>query len=504
MAYKQILSTISNTNVVWLYCTDVVEGNTLVKRVQDETGSIITSTVGSLSTTGRLSYAPWENRIYFSNKDTQLKRIKGKSITDVLTSDTYASGTKLPVGVGEIGYREVCAKYLVGSDDHLMMANLKVDGNDSPLMLVWSDLYNPDLFVVDSSTEAGYYDMPPQGGEIMGLAYCRGYTLILTRKQIKAARYIGYSSGIYEFMEISNSVGCRYHYSVISAKDIVFFIGYDNFYAIDANELQPIGDGVWKFFQDTIYSLNEEVPAFFDEEAEVVYWKYKANGVNGTTSGNYYDLLYNYKEQKWALRDSEGILQSWRTSSTVVTAITCDELNVPCSYYTGSVTPQRCSDFVRLFSFTSLFLTADTFLVESETSKDGVDESGRTVFIETKDMTFTVSDTAVRLSSIRLLCAHQGMLGDATTESGAYVEISVGYKNNLANEFAWTNYVRVANNAFEEREVNFRFRKYNIAGKIFRLRIRALQAGASFLKSISSCQITVDIPDEQSASYVTR
>jgi hypothetical protein len=385
-----------------------------------------------------------------------------------------------------------------------MLGNLVVDGNTSSLILVWSDLYNPDNFVVDSSTEAGYYVMPAQGKEIMGLSFCQGYTNIFTRSGIKSARYVGLANGIYEFADIPGNTGCGYHYSVIAGKDLTFFIGNDNFYVLDGNTVQPIGDAVWKLFKATLNTADLDVIGAIDETKDIVYWKFLANGENGTVNGAYYELLYNYKEQKWSLRDSEGILDNWRSLESLVTAITCDTLNVPCSYYESGISPRLCSEFVNTFSFSSLFLNADGFLEEDDATKDGVNGAGRDFFLETKDFTFFITDTSVRFNSLRLICNHNEMLGSEAIANESYLEVAVGYRNNLTEAFTWTDYVKVSSGGKDEREILFRFRKYNITGKIFKLRIRARHKDSSFLNILSSCQFSIEVPDEQSSSYVTR
>jgi hypothetical protein len=504
MAYKQLLYTVEKTKVLWLYATRIANGETSFGFVEDVAGGTNYLPLGTLPTNKRLAWVSWENKVYFSNLDINLTRLKGKEIENVNTSENYVSGTSDLPEITDKGYREVRAKYMVASDDHLMLGNLVVDGNTSSLILIWSDLYDPDLFVIDSSTEAGYYVMPAQGKEIMGLSFCQGYTNIFTRTGIKSGRYVGYANGIYEFTDIPGNTGCGYHYSVVAGKDLTFFIGNDNFYVLDGNTVQPIGDAIWKLFKATLDTSDLEVVGEIDETKDLVYWRFLANGENGTVSETYYELLYNYKEQKWSLRDSEGILDNWESSESLVTAITCDTLNVPCSYYVSGISPRLCSEFVNEFSFSSLFLTEGSFLEESETTKDGVNGAGREFFLETKDFTFSITDTSVRFNSVRLICDHSEMLGSEASLNESYLEVAVGYRNNLAGDFTWTEYVQVASGGKDEREILFRFRKYNITGKIFKLRVRAKHMTSSFLKVLSSCQFSIEVPDEQSSSYVTR
>lgn len=497
MSLKQILSVTEGGNTSWLYVTDINTA-TEVKHVDQHSGSINTTLLGSLATVGRLAWIAWENCIYLSNKQLNLTRVKAKTVKVISTSDS-ANDDGDPIPVGDFGYRRVCAKYLCNSDDHLMLANLVIDGTNLPLMLVWSDLYDPENFVVSSGTEAGYSQVRTTELEITGLAYSRGYTNIFTKNSIISARYVGYDAGLYQFSNLSTSVGCRFHYSVVQAKDAVFFIGKDNFYTLDGTSLSPIGYQVWKLFSEALYSIDDDIPGFLDEAHDIVYWQFKANGSHGTISGNYYHLMYNYREQKWSLRDSEGILDRWQTLSTVVTAITCDELPNPCSTYT-----QGCDTFVRSFSYTKLFLSSGGFLEEIDSKKDGVNGSGRNFFLETGDLAFTATDTMVHLDGVRLFMNHSDMLGAEAVANEAYFEASIGYKNNSSDDFKWTDYVKVSSSGFDLREINFRFRKYNISGKVFRLRLRAKELGTSFLNTISTCQFSIDIPDEQEANFVTR
>lgn len=488
---------------MWLYLTAVAGDTTTIRRVTQVNNNMSFEPLGSLATGKHLNWVAWDTNIYVINEEVTLHKLYGKSLTLISTSDTSGSGGK-PNPAGSTGYRKVCARYAVNADDHLMLGNLSIDGTAEPLMLVWSDLYDPENFVVSSGTEAGFYNVRSTEQEIMGLAYSKGYTNILTRNSIMLARYVGYDAGLFDFTTLSNSIGCRYHGSVVQAKDAVFFIGKDNFYSIDGANVAPIGQPVWKFFDKTNFSIDDSIFGYLSEQDDIVFWKFRANGNNGTISGAYYDLMFNYVEQKWSLRESEGILDYWSSQNTCTTAITCDEISSACNSFTEGSEFYKCSDFVRSFSYTKLFLVSSGLLQENTGRKDGINGAGRDFFLETGDMVFSAVDAEVHLDEVRLFMSHNEMLCEEAASNSAYIEVAVGYKLNSSDTFHWTDYVRVTNERFDKRDINFRFRKYNISGKVFRLRIRARELGSSYLNTISTCQLSIDIPNEQEANYVTR
>lgn len=495
MGFTDIFGTISGGNNLWLYVLNQ-EGETeqVIYRARQDSGIITLTELSSLFVKGRLAKTKWGEKIFLTGESCNLLKLQRKTLSTVNTDDLEPD---------DDGYesRAVSAKYCINADDHLMLANVTINSAKQPLMLVWSDLYDPENFVESTGTEAGYFILQAANeGEITGLGYQKGYVIFTTKTGIHSARYVGYSAGLFEFGSISNSIGCRFHYSLVQAKDILFFAGHDNFYAIDGTMVESFGDPVWELFTELNKNPYGDLPGFADVTKKIVYWRFIANGEKGTVDGKPYELIYNYEEQKWALRASDGIVAFWENLSDVVTSVTCDELPVPCSSFPAGVT---CADFKESFTFARLAVTESLLLKESSTTKAGIDGKGKTITLETKDFIFNSIDQTICVDKVKLLCQHTNMLGTIANTNGAYIKMQIGARDNLSDTIRWSSQVEIDKTvATDVDNMYFHFRPDNVRGKIFRIKLEAYQKANSYVDTIAAFQITLDIPNE--TDYVTR
>lgn len=196
-------------------------------------------------------------------------------------------------------------RYMIIADSHLLLANI-TDSGDFPVRLQWSDLYAPEDFVIGPSSEADYFELSPDDGEITGLSYQRGVTLAYTRTRIWTMRYIksvGDSPGRYQFDILFADVGNIYHNAQIRIKEVDYFIGADNIYKLDGFQLIEVGDPIWKFFQDTITNANFQNSVIAIHEPV----RYEISWVYDHVDGYRWSIVYNYKEDKWSDRDPQDI-----------------------------------------------------------------------------------------------------------------------------------------------------------------------------------------------------
>lgn len=195
------------------------------------------------------------------------------------------------------------ARYAMASSGHMMMANIRSPSGKLPNTIINSDLYLPERFVIDTDSEADYFEMEASDGEITGLSYQRGNNLIYTRKSIWLATY---RNGKYTYDPLFSGIGNVYHGAQVRVKEVDMFIGDDGIYVIDGLQLRSIGDPIWTFFKSEVFvtSLASYVTGRVDQNNFEVSWTYPRENKAP------WSIVYNYKEDKWSDRDPQDISAS--------------------------------------------------------------------------------------------------------------------------------------------------------------------------------------------------
>lgn len=197
-------------------------------------------------------------------------------------------------------------RYMTIADSHLLVANITNNTDDFPVRLQWSDLYAPESFTIGPASEADFFELSPDDGEITGLSSQRGITLVYTRTRVWTMRYIksaGDSPGRYQFDILFSDVGNIFHNAQIRIKEVDFFIGDDNVYKLDGFQLKEIGDPIWDFFQSTIVNTGFQNSVIAIQEPA----KYEVSWVYDHVDGYRWSVVYNYKEDKWSDRDPQNV-----------------------------------------------------------------------------------------------------------------------------------------------------------------------------------------------------
>jgi len=228
----------------------------------------------------------WLDATYVTKRFAPLVKLQGSTATEI---------------AGAPGGR-----YMIIADSHLMIANTTSGGLEFPVRVQWSDLYAPESWAVGPASEADFFELSPDDGEVTGLSYQRGATLIYTRDRVWVGRYVKGNEttlGKYQFDTLFSGIGNIYHDAQIRVKEVDYFIGLDNFYKIDGFQLTEIGDPIWQYFQDTIVNANfqDSVIAIHVPDRYSVAWVYDH------VDGGRWSVVYNYKENKWSDRDPEDV-----------------------------------------------------------------------------------------------------------------------------------------------------------------------------------------------------
>lgn len=232
---------------------------------------------------------PWLDAVYITKRNAKLVKFQ----LDVATEITGA-----PSG-----------RYMIIADSHLLVANTTSSSDVHPVRAQWSDLYAPESFAIGPASEADFFELSPDDGEITGLSYQRGVTLIYTRTRIWTMRYVkssGDSPGRYQFDVLFDDVGNTFHDAQIRVKEVDYFIGSDNIYKLDGFQLKEIGDPIWAFFQETLANANFADSVIAIREP----LKYEISWVYNHVDGYRWSIVYNYKEDKWSDRDPQNVVSN--------------------------------------------------------------------------------------------------------------------------------------------------------------------------------------------------
>lgn len=201
------------------------------------------------------------------------------------------------------------ARYGLVANSHAFLGGVN-DGVTSQLARTqWSDLDAPESFGIDvEASEADFFDLEPDSREITGLSYQRGSVVVYAQNTIWLASYVGFPGG-FRHDPIFPGVGNVFHDAVVRAKDVDFFIGPDNFYALNGSQLVPIGDPIYERFINDVYMSPVagvaplSVRGYHDPRKRQVFWVYSSR----SQSFAMWSVVYNYGENKWSERDPQDI-----------------------------------------------------------------------------------------------------------------------------------------------------------------------------------------------------
>lgn len=285
----------------------LTDGN--IYRLEINDGDPVFASVGSYNwvTDGIVSWAAWEEEsvdaVYFTKLNTNITKISGGVASEIAA--TWDGGS---------GNTKLSARYCAAIDNRLFVANIQTeDGRYFSRRIQWSDLYNPEDFEVTRGKEADLFDLETGNLEITGIFSHRGYLTIFSRSSIWRAIYTGYPQ-VYRFEPVYSDFGNIYHGAAVTVKELIFFIGDDNFYVLDGFSPKPIGDEIWNYWKDqSVDTTENEILGVADPFNNEVMWRFTrkaqpdAVGVDYRTADHPWLLVYNFKEKRWSTRSADGM-----------------------------------------------------------------------------------------------------------------------------------------------------------------------------------------------------
>ena len=399
----------------------------------------------------------------FNNDDERYVLIPwyDKLYATKLNSDTIS----LSAGAATVYSSIPAGRYGVCSNSHLMFANISTPGGKFPSRVQWSDLYNPTNFVIDTDSEADYFDLEESDGECTGLSYQRGNTLVYSRSNIWIASY---SNGKYNFDVLYSGIGNVYHHAQVRVKEIDFFIGEDGIYTVDGLQLKSVGDPIWAFFSgDVANDWTLPVVGTVDAAHYEVFWTYT------NKSGTKWQIVYNFKEDKWSDRDPQGEVCRYRFTKPVRGFQTIDSFSTMIDGGADSVKIIDGSWQFTTFFGKEFIGCEDGNVYQTSTTKfQKADETSLVSEFETFDMFF---DKAEHVKEFNKLVLQFARTGSPT------LRIATCVRQYLSDPVVWSDWLNVASDI--DSATSF-YSTTLFVGKFIRFKLQVTNTDENHLKEL--------------------
>lgn len=417
-----------------------------------------------------VSWASWDETIggtvYFTRDGTYLQKIQSGVVSEVAA--TWNDG---------FDDLKLSAHYCAIVQNRLVLANIKTSADQFYSRRVqWSDLYNPEDFEVVRGKEADFFDLESGNLEVTGLFNHRGYMTIFSRNSIWRASYLGYPK-IFQFEPIYSDFGNIYHKAALSVKEVIYFIGDDNFYALDGFTPVPIGDEVWNVWKEVLANTtDDEIPAFADVFNNEVFWKFLRKGDSRyedyRSADHYWLIVFNYKERRWSFRSPDGIEALYSNRYPLRSFQFIDQFHASWTgdgAYTAPVAIDNVPWDTRTIDGAWQFYDfPQTVLVGRDGDVATYQAGGFTDYLgvplvaelETQELFFGSFMDSKELSEVKLIYKAVG---------SPSIQLSVGTRNNQKEDFVWSD-------SFQQQEITIdnelRFvLNFAIRAKFFKLRL---------------------------------
>lgn len=403
------------------------------------------SQVGGYNTgTGRWDFTVFGDRVIATN--------------GVEKPQSYVMGTS--TDFADLTSDAVIAKYCATVRGFVFLGYTIESGTTYRNRVRWSALEDPTVFTASVTTQSDYQDLfgDIDIGNVMRIAGGETATIFCERAIFRGT-YIG-GDLIMQFDQIASGNGTRAPFSVASFGDMIFFLGLDGFYMLNAEGFVAIGEGaVNRTFFDELYVTDiDSITATIDPWRSLYIVAYPT-----TAGGLDKFLIYNWASQKWTTADTGNInaLYVFRSESWTVDGSSATIGNIDTGTYAD--------------------VPVDSpFFIQGEPSLAGIDKDGysvtyngdaQTARMETAEFNLNMGGKTLIKNVIPFV---EG--------SGSTITAQIGYRNTPQEAVTYTN----ESTMNSEGECNlFNTARYqrmrlNIAGgftKAFGVEIKADKAG---------------------------
>jgi hypothetical protein len=189
------------------------------------------------------------------------------------------------------GTNAVKARFCMEYANRLFLADMYLSGVRQPLTIAWSKENDPTNW---TDSTAGQLDILETDDYITGIARLGTYLLVCKRESLHLyARSGTATSPIYKVAE-RRGIGNIAPYSIVEFLWTVAFLGRDDFYCMNGDQPESIGEAVRHRFFDLVGETEaQNVWGFVNPDEHEVMWFAK------TTDYGNIALCYNYVHREW-------------------------------------------------------------------------------------------------------------------------------------------------------------------------------------------------------------
>lgn len=217
--------------------------------------------------------------------------------------DTIWKWANYSLGLTALDNAPTRAKCLTASQNRLLLGWILEDGYEFPARVRWSDIANPEQFVIDKTGKGGRADMVSPNGNsidaqerIKGFAHRGNNTYILSERNVWLLSPIA-STEVYRLSLIAEGIGLISTRAIVQALGIIYFIGQDDFYII-TDSVKPIGFPIRNsVFPNLNKSATGTAFAFYKSDTKEVFFC-MATASNTTPDTAY---VYNTEFNNWSI-----------------------------------------------------------------------------------------------------------------------------------------------------------------------------------------------------------
>lgn len=422
---------------------------------------------------------------YNNNEEFSIAEFSDKVFVTSLSVDPFYLKGGAAYKIDFAGFGDVQARYVLYADDHLFFANLRQNGTIRTYRILWSDLYHPLDLEVSESKESGSFDIGFSDRQITGITSQRGAIMIYAQRAIWRVEYVGFADGIYKFSRLYSGLGNAYHGSVVSVKENDIFIDLDNIYILDGTTPTAIGDPIINFLRNTLSEVTSTtyVVGKLDESNDEVSWTYTANGNLGTTAGEKWQIVYNYKEDKWSNRSAFEVRDFNFFPYKVITGLTWEDMSEPwnsVAYYS-----KNWLDFSFESPYNAFILFENDLHVVDKSKYSGPNDVERECELETFDMTLgTVFSEKLCITAKLLYEGYEDQISSFNN-----LTLHLGGRDKYNEPVVWDESVPVIELDHDEFHAAF-----NVTKKFLRFKLTWTNSNDAFVNNIVGLSIKVSEP----------
>jgi hypothetical protein len=171
-----------------------------------------------------------------------------------------------------------------------------VEGVQDPLLVRWCDIGDYTVWTAASTNQAGSYRIPT-GSRIVGGIQASQQGVLWTDIDVWSMQYIGYPL-VYGFNKLGSGCGLVGKHAMGMLNNVVYWMGLDQFYALEGGEVIPIPCPVWDvIFQDLDTTQLEKVRAAPSSGFNEIAWFYPSKS-GGTGEVDSY-VKFNVLQAAW-------------------------------------------------------------------------------------------------------------------------------------------------------------------------------------------------------------